>query len=228
MNQILFKNALEHYRNQEDLYEEELIKDKRYQFIDDYDGYTFPLNNIDKVGVSSYFTDLSENNVYKMTSIHKLLNLSDLEKVLKNIDSKTFFFLNEILVIINEDDIKTCADYLGREELLEHTLGQNTYDTNSVVINMHEILKSSKDISFNKEDFFYTSVYQFYLTLLHELGHICCRDNLLNKEYSPIKYSGGCDEEELVELFADTWFSYLDNTVDVFKPFNRSFIESKF
>ena len=34
MNQILFKNALEHYRNQEDLEEIELVKDKRYLFMD--------------------------------------------------------------------------------------------------------------------------------------------------------------------------------------------------
>ena len=225
MNQILFKKALEHYRNQEDLEEIEEIKNKKYLFVDTLDGYTFPLNNIDEISIVDFFVD-SNNSDCKITNINQFVNLKELTNILKMIEPKFFFFLNEILVLLNEDDIYVVENYLSRE-LLDETVGQTTHDTNSIVINMIEIFKGVKKMDLSKDKFFHTCVYQFYITLLHELGHISLRDNLLNSEYYPLKNTSSSEEDE-VEMFAEYVFSHLDSYFNVFKPFNREFIESKF
>ncbi|MBQ3422847.1 MAG: hypothetical protein IJH34_14595 [Romboutsia sp.] len=225
MNQILFKKALEHYRNQEDLEEIEEIKNKKYLFVDTLDGYTFPLNNIDEISIVDFFVD-SNNSDCKITNINQFVNLKELTNILKMIEPKFFFFLNEILVLLNEDDIYVVENYLSRE-LLDETVGQTTHDTNSIVINMIEIFKGVKKMDLSKDKFFHTCVYQFYITLLHELGHISLRDNLLNSEYYPLKNTSSSEEDE-VEMFAEYVFSHLDSYFNDFKPFNREFIESKF
>lgn len=229
MNQILFKNALEHYRNQEDLEEIELVKDKRYLFMDIDDGYIFPLNNIDEISIAELFVDLNSGENCNMTDINEFVNMKELEKIFKNINKKYFFFPSEILVLLNERDIYVAEEYLGRE-LLDGTLGQTTADTNSVVVNMVNIFDNAKNISYDKEEFFKTCVKEFYITLLHELGHISLRDNLLNNEYCPFNdsVSNKNKEEDIVESYAELLFDKLDDSMDVFKPFNRVFVESKF
>ena len=228
MNKMLFKKALEHYRNQEELEEIELAKDKRYQFMDIDDGYIFPLNNIDEITISELFIDKNSEEDCDITDISKFVNLKELEKVLANIDKKYFFFLNEILVLLEEEDIDTAEDYLCRE-LLEGTVGQTTGDTNSIVINMFDIFNRVKDVCESKESFFKTSIKEFYITLLHELGHVCLRNNFLNKEYLPFESDiSDEEEEEFVEDMSDLLFCELDDSMDVFKPFNKAFVESQF
>ena len=228
MNKILFENALEHYRNQEELEEVELVKDKRYLFVDIEDGYTFPLNSVDEISIPNLFFDKNSCEDWKFTNINDFVNLKELNKVLDMIDKKLFFFVNEILVLLNGKDIRVAEEYLGRE-LLEETLGQTTADTNHIVVNMVNIFERVKDISYSKEEFFSTSVYQFYLTLFHGLGCVSARDNLLNGEYCPFSDCVSSDnKEDIIESYAELLFDKLDSSIDVFKPFNRAFIESKF
>ena len=229
MNKILFEKALEYYRNQEELEEIELIKDKRYLFMDIDDGYMFPLNNVDEISASELFVDINSGEDCDITDIKEFVNLKELEKVLRKIDKKYFFFPSEILVLLNQKDIDVAEEYLSRE-LLEETLGQTTDDTNSVVINMVNIFDNAKYKSYNKEEFFKICVQEFYITLFHELGHISLRDNLLDSAYSPFQdiISNRNNEEDFVESYAGLLFDELYDSIDIFKPFNSTFIKSKF
>lgn len=231
MKKEMFKKALEHYRNQEELEEIEVLEGRKYEFFDTDDGYTFPLNDITSLEPINYFKSSDEDSEISciQKTIEEFVNLEELNKVLKLLNPEMFFTLSNIIVVKNEAEIYICEEHIGRE-LLENTLGQSTCDTNAIIINLHTIFNKVKNIESNPEDFFHTVVYQFYITFLHELGHISLRDNLLSSDYSPLTehiYDFD-DEEELVEWYAKDTFDYLDVMFDIFKPFNKEYILKHF
>lgn len=226
MKKEMFKRALQHYRNQEELEEIEILKGKKYEFVDMEDGYTFPINDISSLQLRDYFNikDSKEMSLVQQ-SIEDFVNIDELNKVLSLINNTVFFTVSNIIVVKNEYEVSVCEEYIGRE-LLENTVGQSTSDTNAIIINLHEMFNGVRELEENGDDFFNTMVYQFITTLLHELGHSSLRDNLLSSEYSPLaEYRNEfVDEEELVEWYAENIFYHLNSTMDVFAPFNREYI----
>lgn len=226
MKKGMFKIALEHYRKQEDLEEIEIIEGLRYEFFDIEDGYTFPLNDISSLKPSNYFEASRLDEMESVCkSIEDFVDLGKLNKILGVIKPEMFFTLSNIFVLKNEREISICEEYLGRE-LLEETLGQSTYDTNAIIINLFNILEGAKNVENDAEDLCNTVIYHFYTTLLHELGHVSLRNNLLNAQYSPLiaflfEFD---DEEDLVEWYAKSTFDYMDSKFDVFEPFNKEYI----
>lgn len=224
MINIMFQNALNHYRKQEEL-EECVIKDgKSYSFTDCEDGYTFVINDTSSIEPIEYFLRRDSDSIEKLAKddYSKFFDINKLNNVLKKIDPKLYFNINEILVIFNEEEINVYEEYIGGE-LLEDTFGQSCGLNKKIIVNFHEILKEVLDISFTKEDYFKTVVYQFYITLIHEMGHVSFDYGLLNLSYSPlaqfINYFE--DEEELVEGYSEIVFNYLDETTDVFDVFYK-------
>ena len=230
MYSTMFENALNHYKNQDEL--EEIIskENKSHIFVDD-EGYHFIINNMNKVQPKDFFSrnDKDEHLNFIKKAYTNLLDLNELNKILKNIDQKIFLSTNEILIINEENDMRFYEEHLGSEVLID-CLGQSCHWTSSIIINMANIFKKANEMNLNKEDFFNTVVYQFYITLLHELGHNSLRYNLLPESYSPLfeLTFNHDDEEDVVEEYAEYIFSYLDCKFNVFKPFNREFILSKY
>lgn len=230
MEKEMFKRALEHYRNQDDLEEVEIVKGVRYEFFDEYDGYTFPINNISALKPSNYFEAPGVDGMKSVCkSVEEFVDLDKLNKILGVIKPEMFFTLSNIFVLKNEREMSICEECLGRE-LLEGALGQSTYDTNAIIVNLFNIIEGVKDIESNAEDFCNTVIYQFYTTFLHELGHVSLRDNLLNAQYSPLTalFFEFDDEEDLVEWYAKSTFDYMDSRFDVFEPFNKEYILKHF
>lgn len=224
MENIMFQTALNHYRKQELLEECVLKEESSYLFSDIDDGYSFVVNDVSKIEPIEYFlrrTDVSYENLAKQ-DYSKFLDIDKLNNVLKKIDPLLFFNLNEVLIIFNEEEIGLYEEYIGGE-LLEDTLGQSCVFTKQIIINFHQLLEDVLDISFDKDNYFQTVVYQFYITLIHEMGHNSLNYGLLNYSYSPLSkfINNFDDEEELVEGYAELIFAYLENTTDVFGVFNK-------
>lgn len=229
MNDIttMFQNAVNHYRKQEDLEECVLKENLSYLFFDNYDGYSFVINKVDEIEPKEYFLRREDDSIMELgnNTYSQLLNLDELNNVLKKIDKKMFFNLNEVLIILNEAELGVYEEYLNRE-LLEDTYGQATSDTKKIVIKFFELLNDVNAVVDNPEVYFNTVVYQFYITLFHELGHISLNYGLLNSKYSPLSDIAHFydNEEDLVEDFSRQIFENLNEITDVFSVFNKDYI----
>lgn len=231
MNNIttMFQNAVNHYRKQEDLEECVLKENLSYLFFDNYDGYSFVINKVDEIEPKEYFLRREDDSIMELdnNTYSQLLNLDELNNVLKKVDKKMFFNLNEVLIILNEAELGVYEEYLNRE-LLEDTYGQATSDTKKIAIKFFELLNDVNEVVDNPEDYFNTVVYQFYITLFHELGHISLNYELLNSKYSPLSDIAHFydNEEDLVEDYSRQIFENLNETTDVFSVFNKDYILS--
>ena len=237
MKKITFEDALEFYRGEDYLEELETDMENKYLFFDEEDEMEYALNNTKNMNIGDFIKDIklsdyvynTVENDYSLTNIDKLFNLEKLKKVLSKINPDIAMFLNEIVIITEEDSISPVEEYLGTM-LLDECVGQSVEFNGSIIVNMYRIFNNFREISFDKEEFFYDSVTEFYITLFHELGHNYARENMLDIEHVLLeKYmTGHNDEEDIVELYARDMFDIIDSSCDVFEPFNRAFIESQF
>ena len=237
MKETKFEKVLEFYREEDYLEELETDAENRYLFFDDEDGMEYPLNNTKKLNIGDFIKDIKKSdcsdcivkNDYSITNIDKLFNLKKFKKVLSKINPDITIFLNEIVIIIEEDSIPYVEEYCCTM-LLDRCVGQSVSLKGSIIINMYEIFNHFREECIDEDEFFHSSIAEFYLTLFHELGHNYARENVLDIEHVLLeKYMTGHNtEEDIVELYARDIFNIIDSSCDVFEPFNRAFIESQF
>lgn len=183
--------------------------------------YCYPVNDITLLQPKDYF--LIEDG--PASSLHEWVDLDGLNEVLKCLDPKLFLTVNQIIVLTNQEEIEACDEYIKRR-VKRTPLGLHTYDKNHVIVNLYQIIKGARKITRDPGEFAYTVIYQFYTTLIHELGHVTRRQNGLGIEFCAIEDdSDEEDEEMIVEEYAEMIFEELDETMDVFKPFNYERIE---
>jgi hypothetical protein len=130
-----------------------------------------------------------------LDSIINHLNLNDMEP--------------DILIAYSKHDLGICEEYLDRP-LLKDTLGQTSYDLNTITINLYAIIEEVKQLKLSQEEQILTISQEFLMTLLHELGHLAIYNGyeLPNLIIDQDNYN----DEDAVETYAATEFSYLDQT----------------
>lgn len=220
---MMINEAMTYYR--ERMCEEvEIRNGKTILFIDE-DEYIYPVNDLFILEPKDFFAHEQ--------GLEEWVDLEGLSDILKDINPLMFLTIHQIHVLKTPDEIDSFESYLERS-INRTYLGLHTYDKSDIVINWYEIMKRARKSSRNAERFFETVVYQFYVTLIHELGHASLRDNGLDESFRPLIededawLEGDFDEEDMVEDYANQIFDQLEDNYYVFSPFNRALIMAQF
>lgn len=137
-------------------------------------------------------------------------------------DKKLFLKINDIFIIKNNKDIKKIEKRFNRKFDTDNFLGFCTYDTNTILINLLNIINLLKKQNLYIDQFIYGLAQEFIITLVHELAHSCLKDEILvNEYYTPFSedmLNNYNDEEELVEKYANIILNKLN------KKYNLEYI----
>lgn len=225
MNQLI-KEAMECYRERG--YDEiEMRQGNTVVFVDEFEDY-YPVNNISVLEPTDYVSD--------DFGFEDWVNLDRLNEILKALDPLLFLPIHQIHVLKTPADIEALETYLERP-INQTYLGFWIPGTNDIVINLVQIMKTARKQADDAHDFFRIVTDQFYLTLIHELGHASLRENGLDENFRPLIeneeqwnefLAGELDEEELVENYASKVFNVLDEDYYVFLPFNKALIMAQY
>lgn len=222
--QEMKEEAIEYYR--ERACDEEIIRDgKTILFVEDnYESFYYPINDVLVLEPKDYFNQEDE--------LKDIVNVIALNEILKAVDPLLFFTIYQIKILKTPEEIESFEEELDRS-INSENLGFHTYDRSDIVINWYQIIRGARAICEDTSQFFSTVVHEFYLTLFHELGHATLRDNGLDTSFSPLIEVDEMDEEDfdeeaVVESYANNLFKELDDTFDLFAPFNREWINAQF
>ncbi len=210
----LVEEAMETYR-QLGFKEETLRNGKTVLFRGPRRKYRYPVNQVTQLRPMDYF--LNDSSA-PFTGLEDWIDFEGLNEILASVDPLLFLTVNQIIVLKTEEEISAYEAFIGRRLNRRH-LGSTTYDTNHAMINWHRIMSEAYPLCGSSFDFFQTVVYQFYITLFHELGHQACRLNYLSEDCSALEPSEE-DEESFVETFAHNLVELLETEWNVFAPFS--------
>lgn len=114
-----FKKLLRAYREDEFLEEIDSFGTDRYKFMDEYDGYTYTVNNVNTLKISDYFKFIDNNKILELQSkFFNICNLKKLEKTtLSTINSEMFLNLDSIIILMDKEDKIEYSKYMVNKSI---------------------------------------------------------------------------------------------------------------